>query len=176
MRIRGILKIIVSVLCLIVIVAIVIFLATRYATLPEQVPTNYDARGQIAGYDGKSALISLTVINAVAYVLQAYILFRPLSKGGATSFLRLRIFQAGNWSRGNLSSSAAEKDPVRANNAVIDMVLVMMPAICIGMSYLIVCGALSRPVGALFLPLFIVSIVLPVVVATVRLVLISSAA
>ncbi|MBR0165006.1 MAG: hypothetical protein IJQ12_10070 [Lachnospiraceae bacterium] len=171
MQVRNILKIVVSALCLVAVSALTLYVVLGWSSIPEQVPINYDARGQIAGTDGKGSLIGLLVFIWFMQIFETYMIFRPLSKGGAVAATHFGL--RGGGLRFNLGVNAAKKNPVAANNAIIDMMLVLMPVITVGFSRLVVCAVRVQPVGILFLPLFISGVILPILITVIRLVRIS---
>ena len=171
MHIRRILSFVVTALCLIATVALTLYVILQWSSIPEQVPINFDARGQIAGTDGKGSLIGLLVFIWFMQIFETYMIFRPLSKGGAVTAAHFGL--RGGGLRFNLGVNAAEKNPVAANNAIIDMMLVLLPVITAGLSRLVVCAVRVQPVGILFLPLFISGVILPILITVIRLVRIS---
>lgn len=171
MQVRNILKIVVSALCLVAVSALTLYVVLSWSSIPEQVPINFDARGQIAGTDGKGSLIGLLVFIWFMQLFEIYMIFRPLSKGGAVTATHFGL--RGGGLRFNLGVNAAEKNPVAANNAIIDMMLVLLPVITVGFSRLVVCAVRVQPVGILFLPLFISGVIIPIFITVIRLVRIS---
>lgn len=130
-----IIRIVLSIFCVLVLLGTVVFLALNWRHIPGRVPMHFNIRGEVDGYGAKAALLALPAVNAVA-IVSLY-----LSK-------TIRIRSLGRERR-------VPAPPL------------LMPLICLpltlGISYLTVCAALARPLGAWFMPVFLGATLLPLV-------------
>ena len=110
--------------------------------MPDQLPTNYNMRGEVTGYGGKGHLIVLLILNWLIFTLLTWLSLRPLQKGGALRFMRFNSIRIGKWRKqGDLTDRAFAANPVAANNVVIDLLMGMKLVITPLFSYLIIQSA-----------------------------------
>ena len=121
---------------LLILAASVVFLALRWSRMPDEIPTHFDAAGQIDGWGQKSTALVLPIVALPAY--------------GLFSFLGLLV--AGVW-----NGPAAHKQAAMTMLALIGLV------IALAFSYITVCSALCAPLGRWFLPVFIGGLAVPLV-------------
>ena len=133
---KRIIRIAAEALCLTLLLGTVIFLIVFWKNIPDSVPSHFNAAGQIDGYAGKKTLILLPVMMAVIYA--------------ALSLVKTMRFRS-------LGREVRVPAPLLLFPA-------MKLAILTGFSYMTVCSALSRPLGAWYLPVFLVLILGPMVV------------
>ena len=133
---KRIIRIALDVLSLLILLGTVVFLTVYWKRLPDQVPTHYDARGQIDDWGGKGMLILEPIMMLALYVVFS------LSKT-----LRFR--------------SMGKEVRVPAPEL---MFPAFKLALLAGLSYMAVCTALARPLGVWFLPVFIGIVFLPLIV------------
>lgn len=128
--------------CILVLLGTVAFLALRWGQIPSRVPMHFDLRGEVNGLGPKAALLLLPAINAVVIA--------ALSFSGT---IRLSI-------PGHVRRIPAPP--------------LLSPLVCLpltlGVTYLTVCTALSRPLGAWFLPVFLAATILPITAFSVYLI------
>lgn len=127
-------------LSVLVLLGTVVFLVLDWRYIPDSVPMHFSFDGAVEGYGPKAALLLLPVLNAVAIAALSF-----------SRTIRVRTFR---------------------RERHIPAPPLLMPLVCLpltlGIAYLTVCAALSRPLGAWFLPVFLVASMLPLVVYSVR--------
>ena len=64
----GIYNFIVTVLCLLLLIGNVIYLAVIWGDLPQQIPGHYDFAGNVTRYDSKGTLFIVPAINLVLFI------------------------------------------------------------------------------------------------------------
>ena len=70
-------RLILQVLGLLVLLAVTVYILSRWQSLPIEIPANFDAAGQPRSYGPKSSLIPLLVISWVAYGLFTVLSYFP---------------------------------------------------------------------------------------------------
>ena len=125
----------VEVLCLALLLGTVVFLIVFWKHIPDSVPNHFDSAGQIDGYAGKGTLILLPIFMAVLYAV--------------LSFVKTMRFR-----------SLGKEVRVPAPPLLFPM---MKLTILAGFAYMTVCSALSRPLGAWYIPVFLVLVFAPMV-------------
>ena len=60
--------IVLNILCLILLIGIVIYLAIRWSSIPEQVPGHFNLSGEVTRWDSKETLIVLPVIAWIIFI------------------------------------------------------------------------------------------------------------
>ena len=169
MSIRRILSIAVTAVCAALLLAGTVWLFVRWSRIPAQVPVNYAANGEITGYEGKGSLIFLQAANWACFLFMTFMSFRPVGKGGAIRFLRLNAVRIGRLRRGDLVAGAFEKDPVAANNIVIDMLMGMRLFFVLLLSRILLQSAAGGNITAWEMPLLMVVLAVLVFIHIVRL-------
>ena len=139
---KRILRIALEVLSLAALLGTVLFLIIYWKQIPPQVPTRYDAAGRIEDWSAKATLVLLPVGGAVLYVLLS------LSKT-----IRYRSF--------------GKEVRIPAPPLLFPFMKLTLSA---GFSYMTVCGALVRPLGAWFFPVFLGLTLIPLIVCTLVLI------
>ena len=134
--VSRIIRIVLEVLCLALLLGTVIFLIVFWKNIPDSVPNRFDSAGQIAGYTEKKALLLFPIFMAIIYA--------------ALSLVKTMRFR----SLGRVTYIPAP--PL--------LFPTMKLAVLAGFDYMIVCSALGRPLGAWYLPVFLVLILGPMVV------------
>lgn len=132
---KHILRAAVEVLCLALLLGTVIFLIVFWKNIPNVVPNHFNGAGQIDSYAPKKTLILLPVMMAALYA--------------ALSLVKTMRFR-----------SLGKTVYVPAPPLLFPM---MKLAILAGFSYMTVCSALNRPLGAWYLPVFLTLILGPLV-------------
>lgn len=131
-----IVRIAVEALCLALLLGTVVFLLVYWKNIPESVPNHFDAAGQIDGYAGKKTLLLLPVFMTVLYLVLSLVRTMRFRSLGKTVY-------------------------VPAPSLLFPM---MKLAILAAFSYMTVCSALGRSLGAWYLPVFLILILGPMVV------------
>ena len=134
--VKRIARIALNALSLLVLLGTVIFLIVYWKRLPDQVPAHYNARGQIDNWGGKGMLILEPIMMLALYV----------------------VFSV---SKTLLFRSMGKEVRVPALELLVPAFKLVMLA---GVSYMVVCTALARPLGVWFLPVFIGAVFLPLIV------------
>ena len=134
-----IIRIAAEVLCLMLLLGTVVFLVIFWKNIPERIPNHFDGMGRIDGYAEKKTLILMPVMMAVGYA--------------ALSFAKTMRFR-----------SLGKEVRVPAPPLLFPM---MKLAILAGLAYMTVCGALVRPLGVWYFPVFLVLILGPLVVYSI---------
>ena len=137
-----IIRIVLAAFCVLMLLGAVVFLVLNWRHIPDQIPMNFSIKGEVVGYGSKASLLLLPVLNAVAIA--------------ALFFSRtIRIRTLGRERR-------------------IPAPPLLMPLICLpltlGITYLTVCSALSRPLGVWFFPVFLATTLLPITAFSVYLI------
>lgn len=134
--INRIFRIAIEVLCLALLLGTVVFLAVFWKNIPDSVPNHFNGAGQIDSYAPKKTLILLPVMMPILYAVLSLV-----------TTIRLR--------------SLGKVTYIPAPPLLFPM---MKLALLAGFSYMTVCSALNRPLGAWYLPVFLVLILGPMVV------------
>lgn len=134
--INRVLRIAIEVLCLALLLGTVVFLAVFWKNIPDSVPNSFGGTGQVESYAGKGRLLIFPVFMAVIYLL--------------LSLVRTMRFRS-------LGREVRIPAPPLLFPA-------MKLAILAAFSYMTVCSALNRPLGAWYLPVFLTLILGPMAV------------
>ena len=169
MSIRRILNIAVTAVCAALLLAGTVWLFVSWSRIPSQVPVNYAANGEITGYEGKGSLIFLQAVNWACFLFMTFMSFRPVEKGGAVRFMRFNTIRFGKIGRGNLTDRAFTKNPVAANNIVIDMLMGMRPVFVLILSRILIQSASGGAITAWEMPVAMAFLIIPVIIHIVRL-------
>lgn len=129
-------RIAVEALCLALLLGTVVFLLVYWKNIPESVPNHFDGAGQIDGYAEKKTLLLLPVFMTVLYLVLSLVRTMRFRSLGKTVY-------------------------VPAPSLLFPM---MKLAILAAFSYMTVCSALGRSLGAWYLPVFLILILGPMVV------------
>ena len=167
MKLRHMLNITVSVVCALVLLALTVFIIVNWSRIPEQLPSNYAFDGTVSGYESKGTLIFQLVFVWFIYVLLTLMGFRPVEKGGALRFTRLKLFRIGRYG-GDFTDRAFAVDPYAANNAGIDLLMCLKLTIICLISFLILWSVFERPLPVWFLPVTLSLVFIPVVINLFR--------
>lgn len=117
-----------------VLAASVVFLAVRWGRMPDEIPTHFDAAGQIDGWGDKATVLLLPVVALLMYGLFGFVV---------------------------LIVSSAWNGPAARKEAAMTALAAISPAIALGFSYITVCAALCLPLGRWFTPVFIGGLAFP---------------
>lgn len=135
---KHIIRIAIEVLCLALLLGTVIFLIVFWKNIPDSVPNHFNSAGQIDSYAPKKTLILLPAMMPVLYAV--------LSLNNTMRFRSL------------------------GKEVLVPMPPLLFPmmklALLAGFSYMTVCSALGRPLGAWYLPVFLTLILGPLVVCS----------
>ena len=140
------------VLTLLVLLAATVFVAVRWRSIPEQIPAHYDAAGQITDWTGKGSLISLLVLDWAMAVLVA-VTARMSPEAMRKYGIRVSAVRFGR------------RTVLAATGLMLDVLALVLALI---FSYIIVCSALCRELGAWFLPATLAAVFLPILIPTVE--------
>ena len=134
--VTRIIRIAVEVLCLALLLGTVIFLIAFWKNIPDNVPNHFDSVGRIDGYAGKKTLLMLPVFMTVLYAV--------------LSLVRTMRFRS-------LGKEVRVSTPLL-------LFPMMKLTVLAAFAYITVCSALSRPLGAWYLPVFLALILGPLVI------------
>ena len=140
------------VLTLLVLLAATVFVAVRWRSIPEQIPAHYDAAGHITDWTGKVSLISLLVLDWAMAVLVA-VTARMSPEARRKYGIRVSAVRFG------------KRTVLAATGLMLDVLALVLALI---FSYIIVCSALCRELGAWFLPATLAAVFLPILIPTVE--------
>ena len=132
-------RIVLQALGLLVLLAVTVFILSRWAALPAELPTRFDAAGQPVSYGARSGLVSLLAMAWVAYAVFTVLSYFP-------KFWNLPV-----------------KSP-RAYRIAGVMMPVLGLVLALILSWTALCTALDRSVGAWFLPACIAGVGVPLLV------------
>ena len=132
-----------------ILLAATIFVLVNWSTLPDQIPSHYDFKGEPDDYSGRGTLIFLMVTGWLV-VLPIIILARfP-----------------------NLWNTGVERTPANAaviNRITRDMLSVIILSMAILFGYMMITPVLGIAMGRWFMPLFLVLIFGNIIINVVRL-------
>ena len=126
----------VEVLCLALLLGTVVFLIVFWKNIPDSVPNHFDGMGRIDSYAPKKTLILLPVMMSILYAVLSLV-----------KTMRFR----------SLNREVRVPAPLL-------LFPLMKLAVLAGFAYMTVCSALSRPLGAWYLPVFLTLILGPMLV------------
>ena len=132
---KRIIRIALEVLSLLVLLGTIVFLILYWKHIPDQIPAHFDGAGQIDGLSGKRTILWVPAAMLVLYVSLSL-----------TRTMRIR--------------SLGREARIPAPLTLTVMKLLML----VGFSYMTVCTALVRPLGAWFLPVFLTAAFAPTLV------------
>jgi len=78
-------QIIVEVIGVILLVTLFVILGIKYGSLPNKIPTHFNAAGEIDGWGGKLSIFTLPILGVLIYILTTVITFFPSSWNFSTS-------------------------------------------------------------------------------------------
>lgn len=133
---KHIIRAVMEILCLALLLGTVVFLIVFWKNIPDSVPNHFDGMGRIDSYAPKKTLILLPVMMSILYAVLSLV-----------KTMRFR--------------SLGREVRVPAPLLLFPM---MKLAVLAGFAYMTVCSALSRPLGAWYLPVFLTLILGPMLV------------
>lgn len=151
MTVQRVFRVVLFVLGLLVLIGTTAFLAVRWQTIPAEVPAHYDAAGHITDYDGKASILSLMVLNWILYLFLAFTARHPSMWKRSAGPLGIRIS----------GLRFGSKTVLPATGLMLDLLAVIVALL---FSYLTICSALCRELGAWFLPVTLAACLLPLLV------------
>ena len=131
---KRIIRIAVEVLSLLILLGTVVFLTVYWKHIPDQVAAHFDGAGQIDGLSGKRSILWMPGAMLVLYVSLSL-----------TKTMRIR----------SLGKEVRIPAPL--------ILSVMKLILLVGFSYMTICAALVRPLGAWFMPVFLTAAFAPMV-------------
>ena len=143
---RGWIRLILLVLTLLVLLATTVFIAVRWQNIPDQVPSHFDDAGQVTDWTGKGSLITLLVVDWAAAALVA-VTARMSPETRRRFGIRVSGLRMG------------ERTALEATGLMLDILALVLALI---FSYIAVCSALCRELGAWFLPATLAAVFLPI--------------
>ena len=141
MRFR-IIRFVLQGLGLLFLLAVTVFILSRWQSLPAEIPAHFDVAGRPEGYGPKSSLVSLLAVSWVAYGLFTVLSYFP--KAWNLPVKTPRAYQIAG---------------------ILMPVLGLMLALIFG--WVSLCSALGRGLGAWFLPAVLAGIGVPVLILIV---------
>ena len=131
---KRIIRIAAEVLSLLVLLGTVVFLTVYWKHIPDQVAAHFDGAGQIDSLSGKRSILWIPGAMLVLYVSLSL-----------TKTMRIR----------SLGKEVRIPAPL--------ILSVMKLILLVGFSYMTICAALVRPLGAWFMPVFLTAAFAPMV-------------
>ena len=131
---KRIIRIAVEVLSLLVLLGTVVFLTVYWKHIPDQVAAHFDGAGQIDGLSGKRSILWMPAVILAVYVSLSLV-----------KTMRIR----------SLGKEVRIPAPL--------ILSVMKLILLVGFSYMTICAALVRPLGAWFMPVFLTAEFAPMV-------------
>lgn len=147
---KRIVRLILLILGVLALLGATLFVALRWGSLPAEIPTNYDGAGRPDGFSGKGALWGMLATGWAMFALTAVIARVPALWKQNGGFVRVNALRIGG------------KTVLDPNWLSLDL---MSTELALLFSYLTLCSALCRPLGAWFMPavlaVMLLSFVLP---------------
>ena len=168
MDMRRLLNLVITVICAVVLLGTTIWLALKWGAIPDRLPTNYDFNGEITDYGSKTGLIPLHLLNWGMFILFTWMSLRPVEKGGAVTFTKLRGISIGKASRVSITDRAFQNNPVAANNIAIDMIMGMKLVLTLLLSYLLIQSTFVTPMAVWVIPAAMILIFIPIMIHLIR--------
>lgn len=137
-------------LAVLILLAATIFVLINWNSLPEQIPSHYDFKGQVNAYGGRGILIFTMVMGWVLVLSMIVISWFP-----------------------SIWNTGIERTPANAaavNRITKDMLNVMEVALAILFSYMMIVPAMGIAMGVWFMPAFLITIFGTIIVTVVRLI------
>lgn len=137
-------------LAVLILLAATIFVLINWNSLPEQIPSHYDFKGQVNAYGGRGILIFTMVMGWVLVLSMIVISWFP-----------------------SIWNTGVERTPANAaavNRITKDMLNVMEVALAILFSYMMIVPAMGIAMGVWFMPAFLITIFGTIIVTVVRLI------
>ncbi len=141
---------IVEVLAVLILLAATIFVLINWNSLPEQIPSHYDFKGQVDAYGGRGSLIFSMVMGWVLVLTMIIISWFP-----------------------SIWNTGVERTPANAaavNRIVKDMLNMMEVGMAILFSYMMIVPVTGMGMGVWFMPAFLTFIFGTIIVTVVRLI------
>ena len=151
MTVQRILRLALLVLGLLVLIGTTVFIAVRWQTIPAEVPAHYDAAGHITDYDGKKSLLSVMGLNWVLYLFLAFTAHNPAMQNRSVGPFRIRVSGV----------RFGSKTVLPATGLMLDLLALIVALL---FSYLTICSALGRELGAWFLPVTLIACLVPLLI------------
>ncbi len=131
-----------------------LFVALRWDSIPAEIPTQFDGAGRPESFSAKSSLLGMLIAGWLFFAATAVIARVPALWKKNGGFVRVSSLRIGG------------KTLIEPNWLSMDL---MSDVVALLFSYLSVCSALCRPLGAWFLPLLFASLLLSFVVPSLLL-------
>lgn len=168
MTIRQVLNLVITAVCALVLLGTTIWLLVKWGSIPDQLPTNYDFSGEITDYGSKTGLIPLHLLNWGMFLLLTWMSVRPVEKGGAVTFTRLKGVRIGKTSRISITDRAFQNNPVATNNVAIDMIMGIKLVLTLLLCYLLIQSTFVTPMAVWVMPVALAAVFIPIVIHLVR--------
>lgn len=125
-----------------------LYVAFCWSVIPEEIPTHFNAAGEIDATGGKASLLAPLVIGWVLYGLLSLVEAIPVV-----------------W---NTGVEVTEQNRDAVLRIVKTMLVVLKLELALWFSYMVFCSALCRPLSVLALPLFLLLVFGMIVISLVR--------
>ena len=135
---KRIVRLVLLLLGILALLGATLFVALRWGSIPAEIPTNYDGAGRPEEYSGKGALWGMLATGWAMFALTAAIARVPALRKQNGGFVRVNNLRIGGKTIG-------------ANWLSLDL---LSTELALLFSYLTLCSALCRPLGAWLLPVF----------------------
>lgn len=112
------------------------YLIIRWSSIPERVPSHYNASGVVNAWSEKSTLILVPIVCLILYLLLTVESFFP-------SML-------------NIPVKITEKNYLLVTQCKRSLICYLKLVVVVTFSYISICTASSRPLGVIFLPLVLI--------------------
>ena len=140
-----------EIISLIIMISMIIYLCISWSTLPDLMPSHYNAIGEPDNWSGKGTILILPIISIIIYLLLTGLLF--ISPEMINSPIEV----------------------TKENRLIIqklsrDLTCFLKLIIISDFSYMTICTIKGKPLGKLFLPVFIFLTILPVIIYIIKII------
>ena len=140
-----------EILSLIIIISIIIYLCTSWSTLPDLIPSHYNAIGEPDSWSSKGTLLILPIISVIIYFLLTGLLF--ISPEMINSPIEV-----------------TKENRLLIQKLSRDLTCFLKLIIISDFSYMTICTIKGKPLGQFFLPVFIFLTILPVTIYIIKII------
>ena len=142
---KRIVRLVLLLLGLLALLGATLFIVLRWDSIPAEIPTEFDGAGQPEEFEAKSSLGGMLIVGWLFFAATAVIARMPAMWKKNGGFVRVSALRIGG------------KTLLEPNWLSMDL---MSLVVALLFSYMSVCSALCRPLGAWFLPLLFASLLL----------------
>jgi uncharacterized membrane protein len=124
-------------LTLVILLGSIIYLITSWSSIPDTLPSHYNANGVVDDWSGKGSLITMPIISVILY-----------------AGLTILIFIPNIW---NVPVEITEKNRTFIYENIITMLIIMKLIIISNFTYITICSAIESSLNNFFLPLVLIA-------------------